>query len=93
MGVQRHMGKWTYDAAHHRLRAQWKPAVDRGEVLCGACGRPIVPGTPWHLGHSADRSSAVPWHRLCNLQDAQAKAARTRSYKREPEKHPPYVKP
>ena len=82
------MGKWEYNAAHRRARARWSRKVEAGGVPCGACGGLIEPGAPWHLGHNADRTSAVPWHRLCNLRDSQAKAARSRSYKREPEKHP-----
>lgn len=57
-----------YGAAHRRLRAAWTPRVAAGGVLCARCGRPIVPGSAWDLGHDdRDRSYYVgPEHRSCN---------------------------
>lgn len=61
-----------YNAEHDRLRAGWKPKVDRGSVHCHArvCLMPmrlIVPGTPWDLGHTDDRTAWTgPEHQLCN---------------------------
>lgn len=40
-----------YGASHRRLRRQWMPAVERGDVCCARCGRPIYPGQRWDLGH------------------------------------------
>ena len=37
-------------------RARWSPKVNAGEVTCWRCGLPIVPGTPWKLGHLKDRA-------------------------------------
>ena len=41
-----------YGYAHRKLRAEWAPRVERGEVCCCCgCGTMILPGEPWHLGH------------------------------------------
>lgn len=40
-----------YDAEHDRLRAEWKPHVEAGEVDCWRCGERIRPGEAWDLGH------------------------------------------
>ena len=64
-----------YGGQHQKLRAQWKPAVDAGQAICHAaiCLHPsrwIQPGTPWHLGHTADRTAWTgPEHALCNEAD------------------------
>ena len=57
-----------YGAAHQRLRREWLPKVERGEVCCAKCGEWIAPGTPWHLGHDdQDRTQYLgPLHRRCN---------------------------
>jgi hypothetical protein len=64
-----------YGWAHQRKRAQWKPQVDAGQAYCHAVvclkgDRWIEPGTPWHLGHTPDRSSWTgPEHEQCNESD------------------------
>lgn len=56
-----------YDANHDRLRAQWAPAVEAGDIDCARCHLPIVPGTPWHLDHRDDRAGYLgPSHLRCN---------------------------
>jgi hypothetical protein len=56
-----------YGAAHKRLRRQWASRVAAGGVDCARCGQPIVPGSPWDLDHSDDRSSYLgASHRSCN---------------------------
>lgn len=61
-----------YDAQHDRLRRQWKPKVERVTVHCHAkvCVMParlILPGQPWDLGHTDDRSGWTgPEHATCN---------------------------
>lgn len=57
-----------YGTAHQNLRAGWKRKVDAGEVACARCGRLIVPGEPWDLGHDDhDRSVYTgPEHRRCD---------------------------
>lgn len=57
-----------YGSAHQRLRKEWEPKVERGEVACAYCFAPIEPGTPWDLGHDRDDRSVYtgPEHRRCN---------------------------
>lgn len=64
-----------YGAPHDRLRAWWKPKVDRCEVDCQevVCLMPIrriLPGQPWHLCH--DRTTGTyrgPGHVRCNTSE------------------------
>jgi hypothetical protein len=75
--------RWTgtttqrgYGHPHQRLRARWKPTVDAGQAFCHAviCLKPtrhIQPGTPWHLGHTPDRTAWTgPEHEQCNESEA-----------------------
>ena len=57
-----------YGANHKRLRRLWESRVASGDVACARCGRLIVPGSPWDLGHGDfDRSVYTgPEHRKCN---------------------------
>ena len=57
-----------YGAEHRRLRRRWDREVQLGGVACARCGRLIVPGSPWDLGHDDfDRSRYHgPEHRECN---------------------------
>lgn len=56
-----------YGPAHQELRKRWAPAVALGEVICARCGIYILPGTPWDLGHSEDRTTYNgPEHAKCN---------------------------
>jgi hypothetical protein len=57
-----------YGVRHTRLRAEWAPKVDAGQVSCWRCGAWIEPGTPWDLGHDDyDRSKYKgPEHARCN---------------------------
>lgn len=56
-----------YDAQHDRLRRHWLPLVMQGAVHCARCDRPILPGTPWHLDHTDDRTAYLgPSHEHCN---------------------------
>lgn len=65
-----------YGREHKRLRAWWAPQVERGEVDCAnpVCLEPtrrIMPGTPWDLGHTEDRSTyRGPEHARCNRGEA-----------------------
>ncbi len=57
-----------YGTRHQHLRKRLALEVERGAVACARCGRLIVPGTPWDLGHDDhDRSVYTgPEHRSCN---------------------------
>lgn len=59
-----------YGPEHKRLRREWAPLVEAGEVNCfrATCGEPIEPGTPWDLGHEDnDRTKWTgPEHQACN---------------------------
>jgi hypothetical protein len=46
-----------YGAAHQRERKRWAIIVNRGEATCCLCGKPITPGTKWHLDHTPDRTA------------------------------------
>ena len=64
-----------YGSAHQKLKNWWRPQVDAGMVSCHAtiCLMPsrwIAPGTPWHLGHTADRTGWTgPEHQRCGAAD------------------------
>ena len=57
-----------YGHVHQELRKLWKGRVEAGGVLCARCGRLILPGEPWDLGHDDhDRSRYTgAEHRKCN---------------------------
>lgn len=68
-----------YGWAHQKARASWRPVVDAGGVVCARCGRPIAPGSPWDLGHTADRQAYTgPEHMRCNRQDGGRRGNRVR---------------
>jgi len=58
-----------YGWRHQKLRQQWKRVVASGAAVCARCGLPIVPGTPWDLGHVDGSGKTLyrgPEHRRCN---------------------------
>lgn len=60
-----------YGPEHQALRRQWAHKVKAGTVRCAKCNQPIKPGTPWHLGHTDDRTKWTgPEHPFCNTSDA-----------------------
>ena len=68
-----------YGWLHQRTRAAWAPLVAAGQVCCARCGHPIVPGQPWDLGHTEDRTGYTgPEHRSCNRAAGARKANASR---------------
>lgn len=56
-----------YTAEHDRLRARWKPKVERCEVKCARCDQLILPAQEWALDHTDDRTGYLgPSHATCN---------------------------
>ena len=73
-----------YGTKHRKLRKQWAPRVERGEVICVRCGKLIQVGQAWDLGHDDfDRTRyAGPEHARCNRATAgRGKRAKWRSRK------------
>jgi hypothetical protein len=56
-----------YGHRHQKLRKAVEQQVLRGDVSCARCGKPIIPGEPWDLGH-VDGGSGYQGaeHRRCN---------------------------
>lgn len=55
-----------YGHAHRRDRRLWATRVELGQVVCRRCGKRILAGHRWDLGHSDDGSSSRPEHAYCN---------------------------
>jgi hypothetical protein len=58
-----------YGGTHKRLRGVWARKVAAGGVLCARCGKLIVPGTRWDLGHrdgGGPFDYSGPEHAKCN---------------------------
>ena len=59
--------------AHRTRRAAIAPLVAAGKAICASCGKRILPGESWDLGHTDDRRGYLgPEHARCN----RAKGAR-----------------
>lgn len=75
-----------YSGDHRKLRAEWAPHVEAGQVRCfrAGCGRLIEPGSPWDLGHRDDDRSqwTGPEHRACNRRTAAHRAERKQPERR-----------
>ena len=67
------MGKRWGGSASRGARAVCRPLVDAG-APCLRCGKPILPGEPWHADHIIDRAlggldtpdNLWPSHERCN---------------------------
>jgi hypothetical protein len=69
-----------YGTAHRAARERWRYLVERGQVACARCGKPILPGSRWHLDHADDRSGYLgPSHAACNLGAGAVKTNRARA--------------
>jgi len=56
-----------YGGAHRALRKRLAPLVASGQMRCARCGGLILPGTPWDLGHTGDRTGYHgAEHAACN---------------------------
>jgi predicted nucleic acid-binding Zn ribbon protein len=75
-----------YGAKHQALRKEWAAKVDAGLVDCPRCGRPILPGTPWDLGHDDDDRTIYrgPEHQRCNRATNRRGRPRNRYTRRTP---------
>jgi hypothetical protein len=71
-----------YGARHQRLRADWAGLVAAGVVVCRRCELPILPGSPWDLGHDDRdrRRYSGPEHRACNRATMSHRVERARSW-------------
>lgn len=70
-----------YGPGHWRLREVLAPGVEAGRMDCAYCGEPILPGEPWHLGHTENRMGYTgPEHVRCNCNTAQRTARHSRAW-------------
>jgi len=61
------------------MRRALEPLVASGAAVCAKCGKPILPGARWDLGHTDDRSGWTgPEHPSCNYRAAAHKTNRIR---------------
>ena len=58
-------GQHRYGYAHKKLRKRWAPKVAAGKARCWRCGRAIMPGARWDLGHVVG-GGRHPEHASCN---------------------------
>jgi len=58
----------TYSRQHRNRRKALAAFVASGQAVCWRCQLPILPGTPWDLGHVGDLrdGATAPEHRKCN---------------------------
>jgi hypothetical protein len=75
-----------YGAEHQRKRRAWARRIASGEqVSCARCGRPILPGMYWDLGHLDGSGKSLysgPEHRACNRATERHRVKRPRRKKR-----------
>ena len=65
-----------YGLPHRAVRKRLEPIVAAGNAVCWRCGKPIAPGSEWHLGHDDTGTRWMgPEHKKCNLSDAGRKRA------------------
>lgn len=67
-----------YRSPHYKAtRAATQKQVDAGLAHCWRCGRPIPPGSNWHLGHDDHDRRIIRGaeHPACNLKAAARQGA------------------
>jgi hypothetical protein len=76
-------GAVSYGGEHQALRRALSPYVPGSR--CWRCGRPILPGQPWDLGHDDDDPGSYrgPEHARCSRQAGARKGNRRRRERRE----------
>lgn len=74
------MAQRGYGSEHSRLRKRWKEVIAREGATCARCGKPIVPGMLWDLGHVDGRKDvwSGPEHRSCNRATSRHRVQRRR---------------
>lgn len=67
-----------YGRNHKRLRRIWAQRIaNNWQPPCSRCGAPILPGEPWDLDHTDDRTGYLgPAHAHCNRSAGAAKKTR-----------------
>ena len=50
------MKHWAYTS--RKARALLQPLIDQGVAVCGKCGRAVLPGMAWDVGHIVARDIA-----------------------------------
>jgi hypothetical protein len=77
-----------YGWTHQQERARWQRVVDEGRAICAKCGKAILPGQPWDLGHTDDRTAYTgPECVKCNRSDGAARGNCARINGIQPERH------
>jgi hypothetical protein len=73
-----------YGSRHKKLREQPAKQVSAGTAVCWRCGRPILPGMPFDLGHSDVTPGAYAGleHNFCNRSSGARKGNRMRRVRR-----------
>ena len=76
MTTSRDNHRIKYGPEHRKLREAWKPIVEVGGAICAhpGCGRPILAGAKWDLGHRYSPEGwpleSMPMHPACNRNTA-----------------------
>ncbi|MFD6178098.1 MULTISPECIES: AAA family ATPase [unclassified Isoptericola] len=66
-----------YGGAHQAARRAWAARLPRP---CTVCGRPVLPGSNWHLDHTDDGAGYLgPAHARCNTSKGGRKGGRARA--------------
>ena len=80
-------GNWSGSAVR-KSRANW---AARLPVPCSRCGKPVMPGSAWHVDHwpiprEMGGTETWPAHALCNMSAGGKRGAEITNGRREPVK-------